>query len=250
MSPDDRGARVAEPVRLGVNVDHIATLREARKGREPDPVAAALLAELAGADGITVHLRGDRRHIQDRDVDLLRRAVRTRLNLEAAAAPAMVTIASTYKPDTVTLVPERREEITTEGGLDVLLNQNLVRKTVADLKEAGVEVSIFVDPDYDQIKAIAKSGVGAIELNTAKYSEARRPEQAEAEAETVAQAARAAARLGLRVLAGHGLDYRNVRRIVRIPEIEELNIGHAIVARAALVGLERAVREMKLLLAR
>jgi len=237
-----------DSVRLGVNVDHIATLREARKSREPDPVAAAVLAEMAGADQITVHLRGDRRHIQDRDVELLRRTVRTRLNLEAAATPAMVTIASTHKPDTVTLVPERREEITTEGGLDVLLNQNLVRKTAAELRDAGIEVSIFVDPDYDQIKATAKLGVGLIEINTAKYSEARNQDQAATEADKVAQVARAASKLGLRVLAGHGLTYRNVRRIVAIPEIEELNIGHSIVARASLVGLERAVREMKELL--
>jgi pyridoxine 5-phosphate synthase len=208
-------------------------------------VAAAILAEMAGADQITIHLRGDRRHIQDRDVDLLRRSIATRLNLEAAATPQMVTIASTYKPDTVTLVPERREEITTEGGLDVLLNQNLVRKTAQDLRAAGCEVSVFVDPDYDQIKAIAKLEIGLIEINTAKYSQAIKPDQAAAEAEKVAQAARAASKLGLRVLAGHGLDYRNVRRIVRIAEIEELNIGHSIVARAALVGMERAVREMK-----
>ncbi len=241
---------MSDPVRLGVNVDHVATLREARKSREPDPVAAALLAELAGADGITIHLRGDRRHIQERDVDLLRRAVKTKLNLECAATPAMVTVASTHKPDAATLVPERREEVTTEGGLDVLLNQNLIRKTVVDLREAGVDVSIFVDPDYDQIKAISKLPVGMIEINTARYSEARRDEQAAAEADKVAQCARAAAKLGLRVLAGHGLDYRNVRRIVQIPEIEELNIGHSIVARAALVGMERAVREMKDLLRR
>jgi pyridoxine 5-phosphate synthase len=239
-----------DPVRLGVNVDHIATLREARRGREPDPVAAAVLAELAGADGITVHLRGDRRHIQDRDVEILRRTLATRLNLEAAATPQMVTVAATHKPDTVTLVPERREEITTEGGLDVLLNQNLVRKTAQDLKAAGVLVSVFVDPDYDQIKAIAKLEIGIIEINTAKYSEAMRPEQAAAEADKVAQCARAAARLGLRVVAGHGLNYRNVRRVVEIAEIEELNIGHSIVARAAMVGMERAVREMKELLDR
>ena len=239
-----------EPVKLGVNVDHIATIREARKSREPDPVAAALLAELAGADGITVHLRGDRRHVQERDLELLRKTIKTRLNLEAAATPQMVAIASTHKPDQVTLVPERREEITTEGGLDVLLNQALVRKTVAELREAGVEVSIFVDPDYDQIKAISKLRAGCIEINTAKYSEAAGPAPVAAEAEKIADVARAAARLGLRVFAGHGLDYRNVRRIVAIPEIEELNIGHAIVARAALVGIERAVREMKALLVR
>ena len=239
-----------DPVRLGVNIDHIATLREARKAVEPDPIAAAVLAEMAGADGITVHLRGDRRHIQDRDIEVLRRMVQTRLNLEMAANPAMVTLAATHKPDHATLVPERREELTTEGGLDVMLNQTLVRKTVVDLREAGVPVSIFVDPDYDQIRAIAKLEVRAIEINTAKYSEARRDEQAIAEADKVAQAARAAAKLGIRVLAGHGLTYRNVRRIVQIPEIEELNIGHSIIARAALVGMERAVREMKALLVR
>jgi len=233
-----------EPVRLGINVDHIATLREARRGREPDPVAAAVLAEMAGADGITVHLRGDRRHIQDRDVELLRKVIATRLNLEAAATPQMVTAASTYKPDTVTLVPERREEITTEGGLDILLNQNLVRKTAQDLRAAGVPVSVFVDPDYDQIKAISKLDISLIEINTAKYSEATKAAQAAAEADTVAQCARAASKLGLKVLAGHGLNYRNVRRIVEIPEIQEVNIGHSIVARAALVGMERAVREM------
>jgi pyridoxine 5-phosphate synthase len=197
-----------------------------------------------------VHLRGDRRHIQDRDVEVLRKVVKTRLNLEMAANPVMVTLAATHKPDHATLVPERREELTTEGGLDVLLNQTLVRKTVVDLREAGVAVSIFVDPDYDQIRAIAKLEVRTIEINTAKYSDARRDEQAIVEADKVAQAARAAAKLGIRVLAGHGLTYRNVRRIVQIPEIEELNIGHSIVARAALVGMDRAVREMKALLVR
>jgi len=241
---------MTEPVKLGVNVDHVATLREARKTREPDPVAAALLAEMAGADGITVHLRGDRRHIQDRDVEVLRKAVKTRLNLEMAANAAMVTIASTHKPDHATLVPERREEVTTEGGLDVMLNQNLIKKTVAELKNASITVSIFVDPDYDQVKAISKLGVGVVEINTAKYAEATREDLQRAEADKVAQVARAASKLGLRVLAGHGLDYRNVGRIVAIPEIEELNIGHAIIARAALVGMERAVREMKDLMRR
>ncbi|HXH28372.1 MAG TPA: pyridoxine 5'-phosphate synthase [Candidatus Polarisedimenticolia bacterium] len=241
---------MVDAVRLGVNVDHVATLREARKGSDPDPVVAAALAELAGADGITVHLRGDRRHIQERDLDLLRRTVHTRLNLECAANPAMVKIVSTFKPDHATLVPERREEVTTEGGLDVLLNLSLLKKTVAEMRDANVELSIFADPDYDQIKATAKLGVRMVEINTAKYAEARRPEQAAVEADKVAQVARAAAKLGLRVLAGHGLDYRNVVRIVQIPEIEELNIGHAIVARACLVGMERAVREMKDLLHR
>ncbi len=239
-----------DPVRLGVNIDHIATVREARKGQEPDPVVAAALAEMAGADGITVHLRSDRRHIQDRDLELLRKTVQTRLNLEAAATPQMTTIASTHKPDQVTLVPERREEITTEGGLDVLLNQNLVKKTAIDLREAGIRVSIFVDPDYDQVKAIAKLGIEAIEINTAKYSEAVDPQHADPEADKIAQIARTAVKLGLKVYAGHGLNYRNVRRIVQIAEIEELNIGHSIVARATLVGIDRAVREMKALMAR
>ena len=234
-----------EPVRLAVNIDHVATLRQARKSDDPDPVAAALFAELAGADGITVHLRGDRRHIQERDLELLRRTVRTRLNLEMAANPAMVTLASAHKPDQATLVPERQEEVSTEGGLDVLLNHALIRKTAGDLREAGVAVSIFVDPDYDQIRAVAKLEMKMIEINTAKYAEARREDQAASEADKVAQAARSAAKLGLRVFAGHGLSYRNVRRIALIAEIEELNIGHAIVARATLVGMDRAVREMK-----
>ena len=241
---------MAANVRLGVNVDHVATLRQARKAGEPDPVAAAMLAELGGADGITIHLRADRRHIQDRDLETLRRTVRTRLNLEMAAAAAMVTLASAHKPDTATLVPERREELTTEGGLDVVLNQNLVRKTALDLREAGITVSVFVDPDYEQIRAVAKLEIGMIEINTANYSEARRDDAAAAEADKVAQAARAASKLGMTVCAGHGLDYRNVGRIVAIPEIEEMNIGHSVVARAALVGMERAVREMKTLLAR
>ncbi len=237
-------------VRLGVNVDHVATLRQARKSAEPDPVTAAALAELAGADGITVHLRGDRRHTQERDLQMLRQIVRTRLNLEMAANPGMVTIASTHKPEHVTLVPERQEELTTEAGLDVLLNQTLVRKTAIDLREAGITVAIFVDPDYDQIRAIAKLGIGSIEINTAQYAEARREEDAANELSTILQAARAASKLGLRVIAGHGLDYRNVQPIARIPEIVELNIGHSIIARAMLVGMERAVREMKALLHR
>lgn len=239
-----------DSVRLGVNVDHIATIRQARKTREPDPVAAAVLAETAGADGITIHLRGDRRHIQERDVQILRQVVQTRLNLEMAANPQMVTIASAQKPDHVTLVPERREEVTTEGGLDVLLNLSLLRKTVADLKDAGIAVSIFVDPDYDQVRAAAKLEAGLVEINTAKYAEAAGAAEAAAEAEKIGLVARAAAKHGLKVLAGHGLTYRNVRSIVTIREIEELNIGHSIVARAALVGMERAVREMKELLRR
>ncbi|HET6278185.1 MAG TPA: pyridoxine 5'-phosphate synthase [Candidatus Polarisedimenticolia bacterium] len=237
-------------VRLGVNVDHVATLRQARKGGEPDPVTAAALAELAGADGISVHLRGDRRHVQERDLQMLREIVRTRLNLVMAANPAMVTVAATHKPEQVTLVPERQEEMTTESGLDVLLNQTLVRKTAIDLREAGITVSIFVDPDYEQIRAIAKLGITTIEINTAEFASVRREEDASLEIDKIVQAARAGSKLGLRVLAGHGLDYRNVRPIARIPEIVELNIGHAIVARATLVGMDRAVREMKDLLRR
>lgn len=237
-------------VRLGVNVDHVATLRQARKGNEPDPVTAAALAEMAGADGISVHLRGDRRHIQERDLQMLREIVRTRLTLVMAANPAMVTAAATHKPDQVTLVPERQEEMTTESGLDVLLNQTLVRKTAIDLREAGITVSIFVDPEYEQIRAIAKLGIGTIEINTTEFGSARRDEDASIELDKIIQAARAGAKLGLRVLAGHGLDYRNVRPVARIPEIVELNIGHAIVARATLVGMDRAVREMKGLLQR
>jgi pyridoxine 5-phosphate synthase len=237
-------------VRLGVNIDHVATLRQARKGKEPDPVTAAALAEMAGADGISVHLRGDRRHIQERDLQMLREIVRTRLNLVMAANPAMVTVASTHKPEQVTLVPERQEELTTESGLDVLLNQTLVRKTAIDLREAGITVSIFVDPEYDQIRAIAKLGIGTIEINTAAFAAARREEDASIEFDRIVQAARAGSKLGLRVLAGHDLDYRNVRPIARLSEIVELNIGHAIVARATLVGMDRAVREMKELLRR
>ena len=237
-------------VRLGVNVDHVAGLRQARKGTEPDPVTAAALAELAGADGISVHLRADRRHIQERDLQLLREIVRTRLNLVMAANPAMVTVAATHKPEQVTLVPERQEEMTTESGLDVLLNQTLVRKTAIDLREAGITVSIFVDPDYDQIRAIAKLGIGMIEINAADFASARREEDSAMELDKIIQAARAGSKLGLRVLAGHGLDYRNVRPVARLSEIVEINIGHAIVARATLVGMERAVREMKELLRR
>ncbi len=237
-------------VRLGVNIDHVATLRQARKGKDPDPVTAAALAEMAGADGISVHLRGDRRHIQERDLQMLREIVRTRLNLVMAANPAMVTVASTHKPEQVTLVPERQEELTTESGLDVLLNQALVRKTAIDLREAGISVSIFVDPEYDQIRAIAKLGIGTIEINTAAFAAARREEDASIEFDRIVQAARAGSKLGLRVLAGHDLDYRNVRPIARLAEIVELNIGHSIVARATLVGIDRAVREMKELLRR
>jgi len=237
-------------VRLGVNIDHIATIREARRTSEPDPVAAAVLAELAGADGITVHLRGDRRHIQDRDVRLLREVVRTRLNVEMAATSEMIRSITAIKPDTATLVPERREEISTEGGLDVALNSASIARSVSTLQDAGIFVSLFVDPDLDQIKVCQKVGATRIEINTGKYAEARSPEVQDTEWEKIRNASQLAKRMGFKVLAGHGLTYTNVSRIVDVQEIEELNIGHTIIARAALVGLDRAVREMKALLVR
>lgn len=231
-------------MRLAVNIDHIATIREARRTDEPDPVAAAVLCELAGAQGITVHLRGDRRHIQDRDVELLRRTVTTHLNIEMAATSEMVRIAQTIKPHQVTLVPERKDEITTEGGLDVVLHSGNVEKVVAQLLEARIDVSIFIDPDLDQIRQCHKLKAPKIEINTGKYADAWRTGTWQPELEKLATAARAAKKIGLTVLAGHGLTYRNIDGIAGIPEIEELNIGHSIISRAALVGLERAVREM------
>ena len=237
-------------VRLGVNIDHIATLREARRGSEPDPIAAAVIAELAGADGITVHLRGDRRHIQDRDVRLLRETIKTRLNVEMATNPEMMRTITNIKPDTITLVPERREEITTEGGLDVALNAVAISRSISTLRDAGISVSVFVDPDLDQIKACQKAGAKKVEINTGRYADARAQDLQEMELEKIRNAAQLAKRMGFEVLAGHGLNYINVVQIVAIPEIVELNIGHNIIARAALVGLERAVREMKSLLAR
>jgi pyridoxine 5-phosphate synthase len=237
-------------VRLGVNVDHIATIREARKTTEPDPVTAAAIAELAGADGITVHLRGDRRHIQERDVRLLRETMKTHLNVEMAATTEMIKLMAVLKPDQVTLVPERREEITTEGGLDVALNITHIQRSATLLQEAGIAVSLFVDPDLDQIKACQKAGPTRIEINTGKFSDARTPELIESEAEKVRNAAQLANRMGFQVFAGHGLTYNNVTKIVEIDEVEELNIGHNIIARASLVGLDRAVREMKALLVR
>jgi pyridoxine 5-phosphate synthase len=237
-------------VKLGVNIDHIATIREARKTHEPDPVAAAVIAELAGADGITVHLRGDRRHIQDRDVRILREVIKTRLNVEMAAATDMIKLIIGIKPDTATLVPERREEVTTEGGLDVALNAAHIQRSIGLLQDAGIAVSLFVDPDLDQIKACQKAGATKVEINTGKYADARSAELTASEWEKVRNAAQLSKRLGFQVLAGHGLNYINVVRIVEIEEIEELNIGHNIIARASLVGLKRAVREMKALLAR
>jgi len=230
--------------RLGVNIDHVASVRQARRAPEPDPVHAAVLAELGGADGITVHLRADRRHIQDRDVEILRQVVKTRLNIEMAATQEMLRIALTVKPDRATLVPERREEVTTEGGLDVVLNSAQLKPVVRTLQEGGIQVSLFVDPDLEQVKEAHKIDAQAVELNTAAYADARDERSRETALRRVVDAARLGRKLGLQVHAGHGLTYRNVRAIAALPEISELNIGHNIVARALLVGMERAVAEM------
>jgi len=230
--------------RLGVNVDHVATLRQARKVSYPDPVTAAMLAELAGAEQITIHLREDRRHIQDRDLRILRDTVQTVLNLEMAASAEMVKIAYEFKPDTVTLVPERREELTTEGGLDASTQRDQLTKLIKNLKDGDIVVSLFIDPDLDQIRASHRCNADRVELHTGRYCEARNEKDRQKELSRIVDAAKAAAKLGLGVAAGHGLNYENVRPIARIKEIDELNIGHAIVARAVLVGLERAVREM------
>jgi len=231
--------------RLGVNIDHVATLRQARRVPDPDPVQAAILAELGGADGITVHLRSDRRHIQDRDVEILRQVVKTRLNLEMAATQEMLKIALTAKPQQVTLVPERREEITTEGGLDVVLNSVQLKPAVKMLEEGGIHVSLFVDPDLEQVKEAHRIDAHAIEINTAAYADARDDQGREAALRKTLDAARLGRKLNLAVHAGHGLTYENVRAVAALPEISELNIGHNIVARAVLVGMERAVREMR-----
>ncbi len=230
---------------LGVNIDHIATIRQARRTVEPDPIAAAVLAELAGADGITAHLREDRRHIQDRDIQLLRQTVRTHLNLEMAATDEMVAIALSVKPDYVTLVPERREEVTTEGGLDVASQPDRLHQVVTTLQTAGMPVSLFIDADATQIQAAAAIGTQFIELHTGPYAEARDALSQQRELQVLTTGCEQAIALGLRVNAGHGLTYWNVYPVARIPGMEELNIGHTIVSRAALVGMERAVREMK-----
>ncbi len=234
--------------RLGVNVDHVATLRQVRRAAYPDPVAAAVMAELAGADQITIHLREDRRHVQERDLQVMRKTVTTRLNLEMAVAQEMLRIAYEVRPDMVTLVPERREELTTEGGLDVVSGRESVRKAVKTLKDAEIEVSLFIDPDLDQVKAAHRAEAHAVELHTGRYCDARLAADRRRELNRILDATKAAAKLGLKVAAGHGLNYRNVLPVAAIAEIEELNIGHAIVAHAVLVGMERAVREMKALL--
>ena len=231
---------------LGVNIDHVATIRQARRTVEPDPVAAAVLAELAGADGITVHLREDRRHIQDRDVRLLRQTVRTHLNLEMAATEEMVNIALEIKPDYVTLVPEKREEVTTEGGLDVVGALARLTAVVDKLQGADIPVSLFIDADAPQIEAAVKTQAKFIELHTGKYAEAANQDLQQKELAILAEGCQQAIASGLRVNAGHGLTYLNVYPVASIPGMEELNIGHTIISRAVLVGMERAVREMKL----
>lgn len=231
-------------MRLAVNVDHFATLRQARQGSEPDPVLVALLAEQAGAEGIVIHLRGDRRHIQERDLSLLREVVKTKLNLEMAATKEMKKISLRVKPDVVSLVPERREELTTEGGLNVMEGQRHLGPFIRDLKKAGIRVSIFVDPDPGQINVCAKLGVDLIEINTGKFADLKPGKGQDRALKKIKQAATLGHKLGLEVHAGHGLDYRNVGEIVAIPEIAELSIGFSIVARAAVVGVIQAVREM------
>lgn len=230
---------------LGVNIDHIATIRQARRTVEPDPVGAAVLAELAGADGITVHLREDRRHIQDRDVRLLRQTVRTHLNLEMAATDEMVAIALDIHPDYVTLVPERREEVTTEGGLDVASQLERMKQVVGKLQTAGIPVSLFIDADEQQIQAAATTQAVFIELHTGQYAEATDEQSQSKELAILAAGCAQAIASGLRVNAGHGLTYWNVYPVACLEGMEELNIGHTIISRAVLVGLERAVREMK-----
>ncbi len=229
---------------LSVNIDHIATIRQARKGKEPDPATAAVLAELAGAEGIIAHLREDRRHVQDRDVRMLREIVQTRLNMEMAATDEMQRIALELHPDIVTLVPEKRAELTTEGGLDVASRVDFVKKYIGPLQQKGIIVSLFVDPDEKQIAAARKSGADCVEIHTGAYANAWTEKDRERELGEIVEAAKLAASLGLRVGAGHGLNYVNVRRIAEIPEIAELNIGHSIISRASLVGIDRAVREM------
>ncbi len=231
--------------RLGVNIDHVATLRQARGGREPDPVWAAALAELGGADGITVHLREDRRHIQDRDLRLLRETVRTRLNLEMSVDPAMVEVAIASRPDQVTLVPERRAELTTEGGLDVVGQFDRVAAAAKHCREAGLEVSLFIDPHPAQVEASLRAGALAVELHTGRYADAPSAAEQARELDLLIEAGARAIACGLTLHAGHGLNYQNVAPIANIAGMTELNIGHSIVARAVMVGMEQAVRAMK-----
>jgi len=235
---------------LSVNVDHIATLREARKAKEPDPVAAAILAELGGAKGITVHLREDRRHIQERDLKILRSTIKTKLDLEMGMNEEILKIALTIKPDLATLVPERSGEITTEGGLDLSKDNSRLKEVMSLLREAKIPVSLFINPTPDSVKKAHKLGADFVELNTGIYAESSDPLKIATELERLAGAAALAKKLGLGVNAGHGLNYQNVEKICLIKEIDELSIGHSIISRACLVGMEQAVREMVRLIER
>jgi len=234
--------------KLAVNIDHVATLRQARRGKNPDPVTAAVIAELAGADGIIVHLREDRRHIQDRDLDLLRQVIKTKLNLEMANTEAIMQVALRVKPDLATFVPERRAELTTEGGLDVRANKKSLQKNISRLKRAGIPSSLFIDPDPLQVRASKRVGAQFVEIHTGRYCDALDEQSRRKEFQRIARAIRQARRLGLRVNVGHGLDYQNVSPLTNIPGIEEYSIGHSIISRAVLVGLDRAVREMRSLI--
>jgi len=231
--------------RLGVNVDHIATLRQARGGHEPDPIFAAVIADLGGADGIVVHLREDRRHIQDRDLKLLRETIPNTLNLEMAVEESVAKIAIKIRPDKVTLVPERRQELTTEGGLAVTEHQDRIKALIRAMHDAQIQVSLFVDPDPNQILAAQKIGADAIELHTGRYANSRHSREIKKEFDALEEGTKLAKKLGLEVNAGHGLTYHNIRPLTSIRGIAEFNIGHSIISRAVLVGLERAVREMK-----
>lgn len=230
--------------KLGLNVDHVATVRQARGGIEPDPVTAAAMGELAGAEGITIHLREDRRHIQDRDLEILRRTVKTKLNLEMAATQEMVRIALRTKPEQVTLVPEKRQELTTEGGLDVILNLKSITDAVKRLRDSGIVVSLFIDPDQEQIKAASKSGADYIEIHTGAYAAAPDWRTQKLELDEIDASIKLATKVGMGVNAGHGLNYVNIKPLAALGGIEEYNIGHSIMARAILVGIDRAVRDM------
>ncbi|EKE04224.1 MAG: hypothetical protein ACD_20C00095G0003 [uncultured bacterium] len=235
-------------VTLGLNIDHVATIRQARGGIEPDPIAAASIAELAGADAITVHLREDRRHINDRDVRILKQTIKTRLNLEMAATAEMQNIALEIRPYSVTLVPEKRQELTTEGGLDVVGQKEHLQEFIKPLLDKGIIVSLFVDPDFKQVEASAQTGAQFIELHTGQYAEAFNKFEEEPAFRNLCNAANLAAELGLRINAGHGLNYQNTKRILTLKNLEELNIGHSIISKAVFVGLDQAVRDMKYIL--
>ncbi|NQU74246.1 MAG: pyridoxine 5'-phosphate synthase [Candidatus Omnitrophica bacterium] len=234
--------------KLGVNIDHVATVRQARGTIEPDPIWAASICELAGCNSIVVHLREDRRHIQDRDVEILRKTVRTRLNLEMSINKGIIEVAKRVRPDQATLVPEKRQELTTEGGLDVKKNLNQVKKVVRDLTKKGISVSLFIDPDRSQIEATRKTGAKIIELHTGNYAEAKKEKEIRQELDRLKEAVNFGLRLGLIVNAGHGLTYQNVVPVARIPGVEELNIGHSIISKAVLVGLDKAVSQMRALI--